>query len=184
MSDDLGRCTHWFFSCRYMDKYARLMQILQPISVEVFKGMCQLFELYIFTLFRLFGQREAFQTQKAGESSSCEASSALRCSNWSCSMCFREQCCACSLACSSPEYEELSSLAWFAQNSCRSLTFSSRLRDLLRTHTISSQFPSLAELSLSRLIQSAFRRSVDPAAALCSDARLSDSAFLPFSTDR
>jgi hypothetical protein len=55
-----------------MDKYARLMQILQPISLEVFKGMCQLFELYVFTLFRLFGQREAFQTQKAGESTSCE----------------------------------------------------------------------------------------------------------------
>lgn len=43
-----------------MDRYARLMQILQPIAGEVFKGLCQLFDLYLLAIFRTFGQREAF----------------------------------------------------------------------------------------------------------------------------
>lgn len=45
---------------RYMDKYARLMQILQPITSEVFRGFGQLFELYFHCIFKLFGQRDAF----------------------------------------------------------------------------------------------------------------------------
>lgn len=45
---------------RYMDKYARLMQILQPITTEVFRGFGQLFELYFHCIFKLFGQRDAF----------------------------------------------------------------------------------------------------------------------------
>eukprot|EP00250_Pteridium_aquilinum_P017784 c23783_g2_i2 orf=401-3664(+) len=45
---------------RYMDKYARLMQILQPITNEVFRGFGQLFELYFHCIFKLFGQRDAF----------------------------------------------------------------------------------------------------------------------------
>ncbi|BFI25231.1 syndetin [Marchantia polymorpha subsp. ruderalis] len=43
---------------RYMDKYVKLMQILQPIVSEVFRGLCQLFELYFFTIFKVFGQRD------------------------------------------------------------------------------------------------------------------------------
>ncbi|KAJ7561332.1 hypothetical protein O6H91_03G024200 [Diphasiastrum complanatum] len=49
---------------RSMDRYARLMQILQTISLEVFKGFCQLFELYFFTVFKIFGHREAFSSAK------------------------------------------------------------------------------------------------------------------------
>ncbi|MCO5614289.1 hypothetical protein L7F22_068567 [Adiantum nelumboides] len=45
---------------RYMDKYARLMQILQPITSEVFRGFSQLFELYFHYIFKIFGQRDAF----------------------------------------------------------------------------------------------------------------------------
>eukprot|EP00249_Psilotum_nudum_P022392 c28500_g1_i1 orf=1413-4874(+) len=45
---------------RYMDKYARLMQILQLIATDVFRGFCQLFELYFFFIFKTFGQRDAF----------------------------------------------------------------------------------------------------------------------------
>lgn len=44
---------------RYMDKYARLMQILQPIATEVFRGFGQLFELYFHCIFKLFGHRDA-----------------------------------------------------------------------------------------------------------------------------
>ncbi|KAL2652577.1 hypothetical protein R1flu_020705 [Riccia fluitans] len=43
---------------RYTDKYVKLMQILQPIVSEVFRGLCQLFELYFFTIFKVFGQRD------------------------------------------------------------------------------------------------------------------------------
>ncbi|KAL3684404.1 hypothetical protein R1sor_002426 [Riccia sorocarpa] len=43
---------------RYTDKYVKLMQILQPIVAEVFRGLCQLFELYFFTIFKVFGQRD------------------------------------------------------------------------------------------------------------------------------
>ncbi|XP_024374840.1 uncharacterized protein [Physcomitrium patens] len=53
---------------RYMDKYARLMQILQPIAADVFKGLGQLFELYFFSIFKTFGQREAFGGSRGQES--------------------------------------------------------------------------------------------------------------------
>eukprot|EP00850_Spirogloea_muscicola_P003028 SM000012S25290 [mRNA] locus=s12:103268:112388:- [translate_table: standard] len=44
---------------RFMDRYARLMQILQPIAHEAFKGLCQLFEFYLLSIFRIFGQRDS-----------------------------------------------------------------------------------------------------------------------------
>lgn len=50
---------------RYMDKYARLMQILQPIATEVFRGFGQLFELYFHCIFKIFGQRDAFGGARA-----------------------------------------------------------------------------------------------------------------------
>ncbi|XP_057836167.2 uncharacterized protein LOC131046440 isoform X1 [Cryptomeria japonica] len=43
---------------RSMDKYARLMQKLETISLEFFKGICQLFELYFYVIFKTFGQRD------------------------------------------------------------------------------------------------------------------------------
>ncbi|KAH9326179.1 hypothetical protein KI387_006357, partial [Taxus chinensis] len=43
---------------RSMDKYARLMQKLETISIEFFKGICQLFELYFYIIFKTFGQRD------------------------------------------------------------------------------------------------------------------------------
>ncbi|KAH7405246.1 hypothetical protein KP509_15G062300 [Ceratopteris richardii] len=50
---------------RYMDKYARLMQILQPITNEVFRGFSQLFELYFHYIFKIFGHRDAFCGSRA-----------------------------------------------------------------------------------------------------------------------
>ncbi|CAM6082152.1 unnamed protein product [Calypogeia fissa] len=47
---------------RYMEKYIKLMQILQPIVSEVFRGLCQLFELYFFTVFKVFGNRDFLST--------------------------------------------------------------------------------------------------------------------------
>eukprot|EP01018_Ginkgo_biloba_P020518 Gb_32393 [translate_table: standard] len=43
---------------RWMDKYARLMQKLETISIEFFKGICHLFELYFYFIFKTFGQHE------------------------------------------------------------------------------------------------------------------------------
>lgn len=43
---------------RLMDKYARLMQKLEIINTEFFKGICQLFEVYFHFVFETFGQRD------------------------------------------------------------------------------------------------------------------------------
>ncbi|KAK4753762.1 hypothetical protein SAY87_001866 [Trapa incisa] len=40
---------------RSMDKYARLMQKLEIVNVEFFKGMCQLFEIFFCFIFEVFG---------------------------------------------------------------------------------------------------------------------------------
>ncbi|CAK7332113.1 unnamed protein product [Dovyalis caffra] len=42
---------------RSMDKYARLMQKLEIINVEFFKGICQLFEIFFYSVFETFGQQ-------------------------------------------------------------------------------------------------------------------------------
>lgn len=44
---------------RWMDKYARLMQKLETISIEFFKGICQLFEVYFYFVFKTFVQRDS-----------------------------------------------------------------------------------------------------------------------------
>ncbi|XP_023537423.1 syndetin-like [Cucurbita pepo subsp. pepo] len=41
---------------RFMDKYARLMQKLEIVNIEFFKGMCQLFELFFYFVYETFGQ--------------------------------------------------------------------------------------------------------------------------------
>ncbi|XP_058077735.1 uncharacterized protein LOC131226076 isoform X2 [Magnolia sinica] len=45
---------------RLMDKYARLMQKLEIVDVEYFKGICQLFEVFFHFLFETFGQRDMY----------------------------------------------------------------------------------------------------------------------------
>lgn len=42
---------------RSMDKYARLMQKLEIVNVEFFKGMCQLFEVFFHYVFETFSQQ-------------------------------------------------------------------------------------------------------------------------------
>ncbi|EFJ30283.1 hypothetical protein SELMODRAFT_440658 [Selaginella moellendorffii] len=53
---------------RSIDRYARLMQILEPISLEVFKGLSQVFELYFFIVFKTFGQRDLFSGRAPSDS--------------------------------------------------------------------------------------------------------------------
>ncbi|KAJ8749862.1 hypothetical protein K2173_013777 [Erythroxylum novogranatense] len=42
---------------RSMDKYARLMQKLEIVNVEFFKGICQLFGVFFYFVFETFGQQ-------------------------------------------------------------------------------------------------------------------------------
>ncbi|KAI4334310.1 hypothetical protein L6164_019021 [Bauhinia variegata] len=42
---------------RSMDKYARLMQKLEIVNVEFFKGICQLFEILFYFVYETFGQQ-------------------------------------------------------------------------------------------------------------------------------
>ncbi|KAG8488577.1 hypothetical protein CXB51_016514 [Gossypium anomalum] len=51
---------------RSMDKYARLMQKLEIVNVEFFKGICQLFEMFFYYLFEAFGQQNTGSSGKAG----------------------------------------------------------------------------------------------------------------------
>ncbi|KAK9690083.1 hypothetical protein RND81_09G103700 [Saponaria officinalis] len=44
---------------RFMDKYARLMQKLGMVNVELFKGLCQLFEMYYYFVFETFGRQDS-----------------------------------------------------------------------------------------------------------------------------
>ncbi|KAI9194539.1 hypothetical protein LWI28_006939 [Acer negundo] len=50
---------------RSMDKYARLMQKLEIINVEFFKGICQLFEVFFYYVFETFGQQNSYTSGKA-----------------------------------------------------------------------------------------------------------------------
>ncbi|XP_010666007.2 uncharacterized protein LOC104883225 [Beta vulgaris subsp. vulgaris] len=49
---------------RFMDKYARLMQKLGMINVELFKGLCQLFEIYYYFVFDTFGHQDSYVNGK------------------------------------------------------------------------------------------------------------------------
>ncbi|WJX44069.1 hypothetical protein P8452_31094 [Trifolium repens] len=51
---------------RSMDKYARLMQKLEVVNVEFFKGICQLFEIFFHFIYETFGQQN---TNSSGKSS-------------------------------------------------------------------------------------------------------------------
>ncbi|XP_061353458.1 uncharacterized protein LOC133298220 isoform X2 [Gastrolobium bilobum] len=51
---------------RSMDKYARLMQKLEVVNVEFFKGICQLFEFFFYFIYETFGQQN---TSSSGKSS-------------------------------------------------------------------------------------------------------------------
>ncbi|KAJ8512216.1 hypothetical protein OPV22_002650 [Ensete ventricosum] len=50
---------------RLMDKYARLMQKLEIVSIDFFKGMCQLFGIFYHHIFETFGQLETSQSGKS-----------------------------------------------------------------------------------------------------------------------
>ncbi|CAL9154190.1 unnamed protein product [Musa acuminata subsp. burmannicoides] len=50
---------------RLMDKYARLMQKLEIVSIDFFKGMCQLFGIFYHHIFETFGQPETSQSGKS-----------------------------------------------------------------------------------------------------------------------
>lgn len=43
---------------RLMDKYARLMQKLEIVNIDFFKGICQLFGIFYHFVFETFGQRD------------------------------------------------------------------------------------------------------------------------------
>ncbi|KAL2328530.1 hypothetical protein Fmac_021957 [Flemingia macrophylla] len=49
-----------------MDKYARLMQKLEVVNVEFFKGICQLFEIFFYFIYETFGLQS---TSSSGKSS-------------------------------------------------------------------------------------------------------------------
>ncbi|KAA8544155.1 hypothetical protein F0562_022209 [Nyssa sinensis] len=49
---------------RLMDKYARLMQKLEIVNVEFFKGICQLFGIFFHFVFETFGQQNSYPTGK------------------------------------------------------------------------------------------------------------------------
>ncbi|WOL06089.1 syndetin isoform X2 [Canna indica] len=50
---------------RLMDKYARLMQKLEVVNIEFFKGMCQLFGIFYHYIFETFGQPETSPSGKS-----------------------------------------------------------------------------------------------------------------------
>ncbi|KAL5765646.1 hypothetical protein ACOSP7_016263 [Xanthoceras sorbifolium] len=54
---------------RSMDKYARLMQKLEIINVEFFKGICQLFEVFFYYIFETFGQQNSNSSGKTSTNS-------------------------------------------------------------------------------------------------------------------
>ncbi|XP_057956018.1 uncharacterized protein LOC131149520 isoform X2 [Malania oleifera] len=68
---------------RLMDKYARLMQKLEIINVEFFKGICQLFEVFFHFVFETFGHHN---THPAGKGLPCSLNSLSRiaqdCDQW------------------------------------------------------------------------------------------------------
>lgn len=49
---------------RSMDKYARLMQKLEIVNVEFFKGICQLFEVFFYFVFETFSEHNSSSSGK------------------------------------------------------------------------------------------------------------------------
>ncbi|XP_027908822.1 syndetin isoform X2 [Vigna unguiculata] len=52
-----------------MDKYARLMQKLEVVNVEFFKGICQLFEIFFYNIYETFGQQNTGSSGKSSTNS-------------------------------------------------------------------------------------------------------------------
>ncbi|CAI5523451.1 unnamed protein product [Closterium sp. Naga37s-1] len=52
---------------RLMDRYTRLMGLLPPIASGIFAGLCQLFDLYLVTVFRLFGSPDAISMLRSSD---------------------------------------------------------------------------------------------------------------------
>ncbi|EEE51346.1 hypothetical protein OsJ_32352 [Oryza sativa Japonica Group] len=50
---------------RMMDKYARLMQKLEIVNVELFKGICQLFGIFYHYIYETFGNQDRGQSGKS-----------------------------------------------------------------------------------------------------------------------
>ncbi|KAF5471033.1 hypothetical protein F2P56_011508 [Juglans regia] len=50
---------------RSMDKYARLMQKLEIVNIEFFKGVCQLFGVFFYFVFETFGQQNPSSSGKS-----------------------------------------------------------------------------------------------------------------------
>ncbi|KAK6776447.1 hypothetical protein RDI58_027448 [Solanum bulbocastanum] len=71
-----GRSSHWsneqikeqtgssLSLLRSLDKYARLMQKLEIVNVEIFKGFCQLFGIFFHFVFETFGQQSIHASGK------------------------------------------------------------------------------------------------------------------------
>ncbi|PKA48053.1 hypothetical protein AXF42_Ash015816 [Apostasia shenzhenica] len=49
---------------RLMDKYARLMQKLEIVNTDFFKGICQLFGIFYYFIFETFGHRDSNQSAR------------------------------------------------------------------------------------------------------------------------
>ncbi|XWS28656.1 hypothetical protein CRYUN_Cryun25bG0089600 [Craigia yunnanensis] len=54
---------------RSMDKYARLLQKFEIVNVELFKGLCQLFEMFFYYIFETFGQQNNSSSGKGSTDS-------------------------------------------------------------------------------------------------------------------
>ncbi|TKY67135.1 Syndetin protein [Spatholobus suberectus] len=52
-----------------MDKYARLMQKLEVVNVEFFKGICQLFGIFFYFIYEIFGQQNTSSNGKSSTNS-------------------------------------------------------------------------------------------------------------------
>ncbi|XP_020215445.1 syndetin isoform X1 [Cajanus cajan] len=52
-----------------MDKYARLMQKLEVVNVEFFKGICQLFEIFFYFIYETFGLQSTSSSGKGSTNS-------------------------------------------------------------------------------------------------------------------
>eukprot|EP00958_Prasinococcus_capsulatus_P021868 scaffold3031_cov393-Prasinococcus_capsulatus_cf.AAC.5 len=51
---------------RSVHKYIRMMKLLEPCAPDVFKGLSQMFELYMITVFMLFGNKDALVSEMDG----------------------------------------------------------------------------------------------------------------------
>ncbi|KAL1544406.1 syndetin-like isoform X1 [Salvia divinorum] len=62
--DSMAQTGSFLSVLRSMDKYARLMQILEIVNVEFYKGICQLFEIFFYYVFETFCEHNTPTTAK------------------------------------------------------------------------------------------------------------------------